>query len=44
MHWIDPTKASDTLHGLLWELIPGVAGIYASNHREYIDLNAAPSN
>lgn len=44
VHWIDPVKASDTLHGLLWELIPSVDGIHASNHREYIDLNAAPSN
>ena len=44
VHWIDPVKASDTLHGLLWELIPSVAGIYASNHRKYIDLNAAASN
>lgn len=44
VHWIDPLKASDTMHGLLWELIPSVAGMYASNHRAYVDLNASASN
>lgn len=44
VHWIDPVKAGDTLHGLLWELIPSVAGMHASNHRNYADLNAEPSN
>lgn len=39
VHWIDPVKASDAVHKLLWELIPSVSEMYASNHRSYIDLN-----
>lgn len=41
VHWIDPVKASTTLHSLLWEIVPSVSEMYASNHAEYIDLNAA---
>lgn len=41
VHWLDPIKASDTIHSLLWELIPSVSGMYASNHRNYIDLNSS---
>lgn len=41
VHWIDPVKASDIMHKLLWELIPSVEGLYAPNHREFIDLNSA---
>lgn len=44
VHWIDPSKASDTMHRLLWELIPSVEGFYAPNHRDSIDLNSAPAS
>lgn len=44
VHWIDPVKASDTMHKLLWELIPSVEGLYAPNHRDYIDLNSATAS
>ncbi len=40
VHWVDPVKQSDVLHRLMWELIPSVEGFCASNHPEYIDLNA----
>lgn len=40
VHWIDPVKASSTLHSLLWEIVPSVSEMYASNHAGYIDLNA----
>lgn len=43
VHWIDPVKASNTLHSLLWEIVPSVSEMYASNHPQYLDLNA-PSN
>lgn len=44
VHWIDPSKASDTMHKLLWELIPSVEGLYAPNHREFTDLNSTPAS
>ncbi|KAB0585890.1 ParA family protein [Comamonas kerstersii] len=40
VHWVDPLKQSDVMHKLLWELIPSVAGMCASNHPDFIDLNA----
>lgn len=44
VHWVDPVKASDTMHMLLWELIPSVEGLYAPNHRDYVDLNCATAS
>lgn len=32
-HWIDPAKAGDSMHSLLWELIPSLVNKYAPNHR-----------
>lgn len=33
VHWIDPIKAGDVMHALLWELIPSMEGKFAPNHR-----------
>ncbi len=35
VHWIDPHRAGDVMHQLLWELIPSLEGQYAENHRNY---------
>lgn len=35
VHWIDPVRAGDAMHMLLWELIPSLQGQYAPNHRNY---------
>ncbi|QIL73102.1 ParA family protein [Diaphorobacter sp. HDW4B] len=32
-HWIDPVKVGDSMHSLLWELIPNLVGTFAPNHR-----------
>ncbi|MDR2852919.1 MAG: ParA family protein [Burkholderiaceae bacterium] len=32
VHWIDPERAGQVMHELLWELIPSLAGRYAPNH------------
>ena len=37
VHWIDPVKAGDTMHQLMWELIPSTEGDFAPNHRGEID-------
>lgn len=37
VHWIDPVKAGDTMHALLWELLPHLEGTFAPNHRGQID-------
>ncbi|WP_287919373.1 ParA family protein [Comamonas sp.] len=44
VHWIDPLKQSDVMHKLMWEFIPSVDGMCASNHPEFIDLNAPHDN
>lgn len=31
VHWMDPTRAGDTMHRLCWELVPSVAGIRTSD-------------
>ena len=31
VHWVDPVKASDTLHRLVWELLPNLEGIRTSD-------------
>ena len=41
VHWIDPVKAGDTMHALLWELLPHLEGTFAPNHRGEIDLSLA---
>lgn len=33
VHWVDPGKAGDTMHALLWELIPALQDKFAPNHR-----------
>jgi len=35
VHWIDPQRAGDAMHQLLWELIPSLEGNYAPNHRNF---------
>ncbi len=41
VHWIDPVKAGDTMHALLWELLPHLEGTFAPNHRGEIDPSLA---
>jgi chromosome partitioning related protein ParA len=33
VHWIDPIKAGDIMHRLVWELIPSLEGKFTPNHR-----------
>jgi chromosome partitioning related protein ParA len=33
VHWVDPVKAGDVMHQLLWELIPSLEGKFTPNHR-----------
>jgi chromosome partitioning related protein ParA len=33
VHWIDPIKAGDIMHRLVWELIPPLEGKFTPNHR-----------
>ncbi|ATH15528.1 cobyrinic acid a,c-diamide synthase [Delftia acidovorans] len=40
VHWIDSIKASETMHELLWELIPSVAEMYAPNHKSFVNYAA----
>lgn len=42
VHWIDPHKAGDVMHQLLWELIPSLEGTYAPNHRDRGIASPAP--
>jgi chromosome partitioning related protein ParA len=35
VHWLDPQRAGDVMHQLLWELIPSLNGRYAPNHPKY---------
>lgn len=32
-HWIDPVRAGDHMHSLLWELIPNLSDKFTPNHR-----------
>ncbi|WP_321287729.1 ParA family protein [Alcaligenes phenolicus] len=32
-HWIDPVRAGDHMHSLLWELIPNLSNKFTPNHR-----------
>lgn len=41
VHWIDPIKAGDTMHALLWELLPHLEGTFAANHRGQLDSTLA---
>lgn len=42
VHWIDPQRAGDVMHRLLWELIPSLEGKYAPNHPEFRAATAPP--
>lgn len=42
-HWIDPHKAGDVMHALLWELIPSMEGKFAPNHRGELSEALAPT-
>ena len=42
VHWIDPVKAGDVMHQLIWELIPSLRGEFTPNHRG--DLSIPPHN
>jgi chromosome partitioning related protein ParA len=33
VHWIDPGKAGDIMHRLMWELIPSLEGKFTPNHK-----------
>ena len=33
VHWVDPQKAGDIMHLLVWELIPSLQGHFTANHR-----------
>jgi chromosome partitioning related protein ParA len=33
VHWLDPNKAGDVMHRLMWELIPSLQNRYTPNHR-----------
>lgn len=35
VHWVDPARAGDIMHQLMWELIPSLQGLYAPNHRAH---------
>ncbi len=42
VHWIDPQRAGDVMHQLLWELIPSLEGKHAPSHPDYrADADAA---
>lgn len=43
VHWIDPVRAGDVMHALLWELLPHLDGSFAANHRGWIDESLAAS-
>ena len=43
VHWIDPIKAGDAMHAMLWELLPHLEGTFAANHRGVLDEAVAPS-
>lgn len=38
VHWMDPSRAGATMHQLLWELIPSLAGSVAPNCDGLIDV------
>lgn len=39
VHWTDPVRAGTTMHQLVWELIPSLAGIVSSNCEGLIDVS-----
>lgn len=41
-HWLDPDKAGDQMHALMWELLPQLRGKFAPNHRGEIDDSLLP--
>ena len=38
VHWVDPIRAGATMHQLIWELIPSLAGSVAPNCAGFIDV------
>ena len=42
VHWIDPVKAGDAMHAMLWELLPHLEGTFAANHCGVLDESVAP--
>lgn len=44
VHWIDPIKAGDVMHALLWELIPSLVNKFAPNHRGEIVQAIRPAH
>ncbi len=46
VHWADPARAGLTMHRLLWELVPSLAGSVAPNCADVIDMAqfADPAN
>lgn len=37
VHWMDPVRAGDTMHRLVWELIPQLHGIHSSDMNQAAD-------
>ena len=44
VHWVDPVRAGTTMHQLVWELIPSLAGTVAPNCIPYIDTTQFSEN
>lgn len=42
VHWIDPHRAGDVMHALLWELIPSLENKFAANHRGELPESLRP--
>lgn len=34
VHWVDPTKASQIMHKVVWELFPNLQGVYSTDFME----------
>ncbi|PKO29515.1 MAG: ParA family protein [Betaproteobacteria bacterium HGW-Betaproteobacteria-9] len=44
VHWIDPVKAGDIMHRLMWELVPSVEGKFTPNHRGDLPVSQRTEN
>ena len=44
VHWIDPVKAGDIMHRLMWELVHSVEGKFTPNHRGDLPVSQRAEN
>jgi chromosome partitioning related protein ParA len=44
VHWIDPVKAGDIMHRLMWELVPSVEGKFTPNHSGDLPVSQRAEN